>query len=504
MSARWCAPACVALALALALSPPAGAAEPGCATPQLAADSLFGEPDAACLDTPPGAAKEELATRLRQVLDARGLYVPVPALPNTPDYRDASGAHRLQPLPEEAAWLVLERSPDGDWRYARSTLREVPARHQATFSRVSRWFQSQLPPLFYERALGAQLWQWLYALLLTASAWGLGRIAWTLLHLRANSLVRRLRVPLDEAKFKATAGPLVWTAIGAVFLWSIPDLQLGVAASDLLYRVVRIALAASLVLGASRFVDVAAGIAAAKAATSESKLDDQLVPLAHQAGRVVVWVVGLLFVASQIGVDVWKLMAGVSLGSLAFALAAQDSAANLFGAANIFIDKPFQIGDAVVIGGVEGVVEEVGFRSVKVRTFENSLVTIPNSTITNSNVNNLGRRERRRVRMTLGLTYDTAPDALDRYVARAREILAGQALVDPDFEVHFHTFGASSLDLLVQYHIRAGSWREELQTRAAVNEAFLRAAAELKVSFAFPSTSVYLESAPPSLLGARG
>ena len=191
------------------------------------------------------------------------------------------------------------------------------------------------------------------------------------------------------------------------------------------------------------------------------------------------------------------------LAPLAFALAAQDTVANLFGALNIFLDKPFQIGDWVKVGDVEGTIEEVGFRSFRVRTFYNSVVTVPNSTITNTNVDNLGVRHRRRCKLTLGLTYDTPPDTLQAFVEGVRAILAAHPNVEKTYDVHFYAFGASSLDILLNYHIIAESWTEELETRSANFLEFLRLAEALGVSFAFPSTSLYVESTPKEPMPAQ-
>jgi MscS family membrane protein len=209
-----------------------------------------------------------------------------------------------------------------------------------------------------------------------------------------------------------------------------------------------------------------------------------------------VWAVGILFVLQNNGVQVWSFVAGLGIGSLAFALAAQDTVANLFGALNIFLDKPFQIGDWVRVGDVEGVIEEVGFRSFRVRTFYNSLVTVPNSTITNCNVDNMGVRPRRRVKIMLGLTYDTPTERMQAYVEGVRAILAAHPMVEQTYEVHFNDFSASSLDILVYYHIVSNSWTEELETRAANFLEFIRLAEAMGVSFAYPSQSIYVESTP--------
>ena len=497
----------VLLVIGLVVLPAVQAQDPSptCDNPRSAADSLFiWQTDdqydltkaKSCLDVPKGANGERLAVQLKQVLDARGLYVPVDSLPTDPLARDASGEAVVIPLPESAPWLKLEAGEDGKWRYSGDTLLQTSSLYASTFSPLSRWFQSQLPPVFYNRVLGLMLWQYLYAFILVAVALLFGRAVHWFLRNQVVRIIERSRIPLDEETWARTSGPVMVIATALVFIWGLPDLQLSIRYSDGLYRFAWIVVALAGVVGISRFVDLGARIALDSADNTDSKLDDQLVPLVHQALRVVVWILGMLFVLSQTGVDVRGLIAGVSVGSLAFALAAQDSAANLFGAANIFIDKPFQIGDWVKIGDVEGTVEEVGFRSVRVRTFYNSLVTIPNSAITTSNVDNLGLRHRRRTKLVLGLTYDTPPEKMQAFVEGIRAILAGHPHVQRTYEVHFHNFGDSALEVLVYYHLITETWSEELEARSQNLIEFMRLAQALEVSFAFPSTSLYIESTP--------
>ena len=144
----------------------------------------------------------------------------------------------------------------------------------------------------------------------------------------------------------------------------------------------------------------------------------------------------------------------MGLGGLAFALAAKDTVANLFGSATIFASRPFQIGDWVYIDGTEGTVESVGFRSTRVRTFYNSLISVPNAKVVDSVVDNYGARQYRRVKAMLGLTYDTPPDKLEAFVVGVRELIANHPKTRKDlFEVHFYEFGPSSLNVLVYFFL---------------------------------------------------
>ena len=212
---------------------------------------------------------------------------------------------------------------------------------------------------------------------------------------------------------------------------------------------------------------------------------------------VTVFVVfGVLMIAQSLGADVKAFLAGLGLGGLAFALAAQDTIANLFGSVVVAIDQPFKIGEAVQIGTTIGVVEDIGLRSTKIRTFDKSLVIIPNKTVAAEAITNLSRFTQRRVTQTLGLTYDTTPAQMEEILADLRRILTADEGVDKNaVMVYFNNYGASSLDLMVVYLTVSPDFIEHLKTRERVNLAFMRAVAARGLSFAFPTQTVQLEGA---------
>jgi len=490
---------CLIWALAIpaqAAAPPA----PDCTNPRAAADTLFNwlQPEhyspakaSTCMDVPPGANGERLAVQLVQVLDARAVYVPVSTLSADPH----TDEDHLVPVPDFPV-LTLAKGEDSQWRYSRDTVEAIPRLYTETFSPLSQWFQSQLHPWFYQRFLGLYFWQFLYGGLLLMTAWLVGQLVRVLLRGQVLRLVRRAGLKLDDESYRQTNTPIVAMVTFGVLYWGLTDLQLPIGLSSTLNMATWVLLWLAFLVAISRFINVGSVIAKSWASTTESKLDDQLIPLMRQAAQILLVVVGGLYLADEIGFDVWKLAAGVGIGGLAFALAAQDTVANVFGSVNIFVDKPFQIGDWVVIDGVEGVVEEVGFRSTRVRTFYDSIVTIPNSKITNANVDNYGHRRRRRVKMTLGLTYDTPAEKLQAYVEGIRAILAVHPSVQRTYEVHVYNLGNSALEILVYYHLVVPGWHEELVTRSQNILEFMRLAQERGVSFAFPSQSLYLESTP--------
>lgn len=478
--------------------------EPDCSTPRRAADTLFlWQQDHAydlsrastCFEMRSGNDAERTAQQLKSILDAKGHWVPIATMSDSPDYVNDDGEAIVEPLGEIFP-LVLSRGEDGQWRYTADTLSSVPRLYASTFSPWALWLQSQLPSVFFRNIGGYQPWQALFALLLFAAAWFSARILRYLLLVQAVRMVKPLGLRIDLDLYARTNFPLTMVASLAIVALGLPQLQLPIVASATLVVLTTIATRIFATVFAIRFIDVIEDLGRKWASGTTSKLDDQLLPLLGQAAKTTTFVIGGFFVFDAMGVDVWKLAAGVGIGGVALAFGAQDTVANVFGSINIFLDRPFQIGDWVAIGKVEGVVEEVGFRSTRVRTFYNSVVTVPNRTITNASVDNYGLRHRRRVKWTLSLTYDTPPERISAFVEAVRGILAATPGVEKTYEVHFHAMGPSSLDVLVYFHLIVPGWHEELTTRANCLMQFLRLADELGVSFAFPSTSLYLEATP--------
>ncbi len=228
---------------------------------------------------------------------------------------------------------------------------------------------------------------------------------------------------------------------------------------------------------------------------TDTDLDDQLVPFLRRAIRVVIIVVVGVMVIQNLGYSVSSLVAGLGLGGLAFALAAKDTLANTFGSITIFADRPFKLGDWIRVGDVEGYVEDIGFRSTRVRTFEKTLISIPNSKLTDTPIENVDARPIRRVKMTVGVTYDTTPEQMEKAVEEIRDILRNHPGVDQSYWlVYFTDFGPSSLDIFIYYFTRSKVWAEYLEVRQQVNLEIMRRLERLGLSIAFPSRTVYLHN----------
>ncbi|MCP4853098.1 MAG: mechanosensitive ion channel, partial [Fuerstiella sp.] len=201
--------------------------------------------------------------------------------------------------------------------------------------------------------------------------------------LRVVAMFVRRRYSGDDLTFweverrRLNRGILLVT-IGITLLVGFPMLDFNPEIENVVNQVASLVAAVGVLQVAYRAIDIFMDVLARRASQTESKLDDSLVPLLRTAVRLFVTFVGLLFVLQNLDINVSSLIAGLGLGGLAIALAAQDTVRNLLGGVTIFADKPFEVGDWVVVDGVEGTIEAVGFRSTRVRTFYNSLISVPN------------------------------------------------------------------------------------------------------------------------------
>ncbi len=451
------------------------------------------------------ARRETLARQLKAVLDQRGLYVDVDALPDTAEVSgDALDEGRL-PIVRRLEGVELVKLGDR-WVVSAETVRRTPELHAATFDidveafveRLPAWMRAQVFP-------GAALWQIvglllaLFAGLLVRGIVAKGLAVWggRLLRLRGQSA--------DATILQNTAYPIGTVAMSGVLWWALPLLRFSVRVNQVGIVAVRVVAAVAAVLVVYRLVDLGADVFARRAARTESKFDDQIVPLVRKTLKVFVAVMGGIFVLQNLDIDVGSLLAGVSLGGLAFTLAAKDTVANLFGSVSIFADQPFQIGDWVKIGEHEGIIEEVGMRSTRVRTFYDSVISIPNSTVANAAIDNFGRRRYRRCMLTVGLTYDSSPDQMQAFVEGVRAILKANPHVRQDsYEVAFRNFGDSALEVLVYFFLRVPSWTEELKQRQNVLLEIMRLAEAIGVDFAFPTQTLHVETlAEPATIPPR-
>ncbi|HIQ32848.1 MAG TPA: mechanosensitive ion channel family protein [Methanothermococcus okinawensis] len=226
---------------------------------------------------------------------------------------------------------------------------------------------------------------------------------------------------------------------------------------------------------------------------SETKFDDQLLSPLKKLLKIVVVILGILTALKTVGYDITALLAGLGIGGLAVALAAQDTIKNFIAGIIIFVDKPFRIKDWIKFEGGEGIVEDIGVRSTKIRTFNDSLIVVPNTNLVNANIENLSEMRKRRVLVYIGLTYDTPVEKIKRAKEIIREIVESHPGTLPPVRITFHRFNTYSLDLRVEYFIRNFGFDYYLNTIDEINLKIKEAFEKEGIEMAFPTEVVYVK-----------
>ncbi len=203
-------------------------------------------------------------------------------------------------------------------------------------------------------------------------------------------------------------------------------------------------------------------------------------------------VVATLLTVQSLGYDVKAILAGLGIGGLAFALAAQDTLANIFGAIVVAVDQPFKIGEVVRIGTNVGIVEDIGLRSTRIRMIDRSLMVVPNKTVASETITNLSRFTQRRCEQVVGLTYDTKPDDMNAIVEEFKQIILAEPEIDQtSVMVFFRDYSASSLDIWVVYMAQGPDFQAFMRMRQRINLDFMRAVDARGLSFAFPTQTLH-------------
>jgi len=474
-----------------------------------AEDESLLEEAVACLDlseVPSGlrdATGRDLAIKLKEAID-RIRFVVYAQVPDDP----AGPPWVFHSEPAVDAEIVMAPNEDGEWLFTAETVRHIEDlyRHYEPLPKVegvggsglemspTLWLRSQMPAALHEKGFLLEHWQWLGLLMLLVLGWIVARIARFLLHGPVQKLLdrRALMVPrekvwrlLEPTGFVATA--VLWW-IGVRLLGLPPGVQVAAL------LVVKFMVAFGVVRTAFRFIDIVTWVLKTRAERTPSKFDDLIVPFFDKSAKVVVVAVGIVFIADVLGVSPTSLLAGLGIGGLAVALAAQDTVKNLFGSLTVVLDRPFEIGDDVKIGSdITGTVEEVGFRSTRIRTWDNTLITLPNGNLISANVDNMGRRTFWRYKALLNLAYDTPPERIHAFCEGLRELVQHHPSTRKE-GVHagLHDLGQSSLDILFICHFAVPTGAEHVKARHHLLLDIISLASRLGVEFASQTRTVYL------------
>lgn len=340
------------------------------------------------------------------------------------------------------------------------------------------------------------------ALLITLFAYVLRRVVTTFIFGFFKKLAARTETTLDDKLFPALEGPVkaMIVVVGTVAAFKV--LKLSPTADQTLAYVYTAAFSLVIFWAFLRAFGTVLDHLQGGAQVKHPNLAP-FMPWIKKSLFSIVFVFGVLMIAQSLGADVKAFLAGLGIGGLAFALAAQDTIANVFGSVVVAVDQPFKIGEAIKIGSNEGTVEDIGLRSTRLRTPGKNLIIIPNKTVAAEAIINNSRFTARRVEQVFGLTYDTKPQQMEEIVAEIRRLINAEAEVNPaETHVYFRDLSASSLDIWVVYLTRDPDFAKHMALRQRLNLAIMNAVAARGLEFAFPTQTVHQVPAEPK--GEKG
>ena len=436
----------------------------------------------------------ELARQLKIVLD-RALWVDPELLSNDPkgqaddglpSYRDHIGYIKT---PEKTVDVLLQRIPRKDgmfiWKFSNRTVAQIPLLYKHYgYGHFEETLSEIFPDVTF---LGWQIWQWVAFLIVTAVTYLAARVStWVI-----GKLVRRRDAEMSHHVALFVTGPL------RIVLW----LLLARAAMSLIGPSVAI----RTLLQAGTFLTIAVTWAAMRVVgliidglAERMRREDQqaatvLLRPMSTAAKIMIGIVAVLIWFENIGFSASTLLAGLGVGGLALALATQDTLKNLVGTIMIFLDKPYQVGQRIVVKGHDGVVEEIGLRSTRLRLLTGHQTTIPNDEMARADIENIGRRPHIRRLANIALPYDTPLEKVGKAVEIIKRILYNHEGMDPEFpsRVYFNEFNRDSINIIMLYWYHPSDYWAFLTLNQRVNTQIMQEFEKEGIKFALPSTATF-------------
>ncbi len=453
-------------------------------------------------------AGTEFAIKLKRILD-RDRRVSLTEIPN---YKEGPPYYHLR---DPAGSIVINLAEDPDtgiraWKFTSETLENLTPLYDAYKDRPLaegiytdntpqltslqlRDYAADEFPFLLKTTMYLENWQWIGLFVIVFLGMAISRfIGWVLVHI-IRRLFRRRHFSLDKTLEKDFVRPIRISFMAWVWLLGLTVLGLPVGTLYVLRIVAKTITAGGGVWAAYRLIDIVSSYLAEHADRTHNKFDDLLVPLVTKSLKVCVVIFGLVFIANVLDWNIQSVLAGLGLGGLAFALAARETVANFFGSLTILLDRPFQIGDWVQFNNVDGSVESVGIRSTRVRTFYNSLITVPNNELINATIDNYGLRRYRRIKTMLAVTYDTPVEKIEAFCEGIRQVIREHPYTRKDYyHVYLNEFADHSLNILLYCFVETPDWGTELREKERLFLDIIRLAERLGVEFAFPTQTLYM------------
>lgn len=448
----------------------------------------------------------QVAEKLINTID-RITKVNIEHIPSNPD--GGKWYFRKQSLGEGEkiveAEIALEKNIDGAWRFTPETVSTIGALYASVAHlpvvdgvvEYKNWktkLRAYLPTWANEEFLMFTKGQWLgFFIIFIVGLIALSFVrALTTIYIR--DLVKKESLDFKEKDHYKSTLPFGLLAFSLVGMSGVRLLDLDLGTYEVLNRAFYILIAFTSVWSSLKIVDLISMHFTKIAKDTSNKFDDVLVPMLSKTSKVLVVAFGTILVAHSLTFDIGSILAGLGIGGVAVALAAKDTISNLFGSVTVIMDRPFLIGDYVMLDkGLEGTVEEVGFRSTRIRTPHQSLVSLPNNVLANMAIDNYGMRGSRRFRIFLQMEYSTPIEKLEEFCERLRYICQIHPLIEPSTaQVYIHDMTDKSINILFNVFFKTREGNVELEERHKMIVEILKLADEVGVRFAFPTNTMVM------------
>ncbi|OHX67900.1 mechanosensitive ion channel family protein [Flammeovirga pacifica] len=432
-----------------------------------------------------------LAMKLKQIYDGLGLWIELEDISEDPNYIDTTRHNKeIYVLDRQLPDFYLEKV-DKKWMFSDASIQLIENKHRQVFpigtdglETVGSILRKPLGKHARKEFLGLELWQVTSLTIMFFGAW----LSIIILSRVIMFLLGYLSRSKEERKYIRGIFSAGLTVIICYWYKMIsPSLELSIQELQFVIIVLKVYGIFQIVRFFYNVTDLWVAIWLRKANEREDQIQRGLAPFFGMTAKLIFILIGIVLTVSALGYEITGLLTGLSIGGVAVALAAQDTIKNLFGSIMIFLDRPFVIGDWVKTDGVSGSIERIGLRSTRIRTFENSLVSIPNSRMADFTIDNMGMRVFRRYKTYIRIKYDTNPEKIDEFVDRLKEIVRKHPHTRKDFYVvNLNNIGLYSFDILFYIFFEAPTWGDELHFRHEIIRSIVKTANELEVEFAIP------------------
>ena len=351
---------------------------------------------------------------------------------------------------------------------------------------------NKIKEIFAQTFLGNELWQYLLFFACIVLGIIIGKIFYYISKKKIRKYTEKTKTKLDDYLIDIIEEPIVLLIVTCGIWGGSRFLTLTEGADKFFGNLTFVLIAMTVTWFFIRIIDMLiTHFVEPLVGKTESKLDDQILPILKKSAKITIVILAAIVVLSNLGYDILSILAGLGIGGLALALAAQDTVKNIIGGITIFWDKPFQVDDFIEINGKAGTVAEVGLRSTRLRSIDGTTYIIPNSKIADATLENFSTRQERRIVLAIGLTYDTTADKIEETMKIIENsIKAIDGIKKDDMMIRFVNFGSFSLDLEIIYWITDMlNWKMIVHT---VNMALKRNLDEAKIDMAFPTETHYV------------